>query len=204
LICTLESLRWPRLDVRRSGAVLSIVGVMLWCVGCRQEIPGPASAKPAEAAKPVADEVQIQTIGKPGFDALVAHHPGKVVLIDFWATYCEKCREVFPHTVELSRTLADKGLVVLSVSCDDANRVDEALTFLRTHGGKFQHLRSVHGSDEQTFVDFEIDGGALPHYKLYDRKGLLRHTIAAGDPSGEPFDLATLDKAIEELLAEPK
>lgn len=45
---------------------------------------------------------------------------GKVVLLDFWATWCDPCREETPHFVELQQKYADRGLQVIGVSMDDS------------------------------------------------------------------------------------
>jgi thiol-disulfide isomerase/thioredoxin len=44
---------------------------------------------------------------------------GKIVLIDFWATWCQPCREALPHMRDLARKFQGQPLVVLSVSLDD-------------------------------------------------------------------------------------
>ncbi len=45
---------------------------------------------------------------------------GKVVLVDFWATWCEPCREALPHMKEIAKKFSDQPFVVLSVSLDDS------------------------------------------------------------------------------------
>ena len=49
---------------------------------------------------------------------------------------------------------------------------------------------------------FDIQGGALPHYKLYDRTGRLRHTFALDPTADRQFTLQEIDAAVEQLLAE--
>jgi hypothetical protein len=49
---------------------------------------------------------------------------------------------------------------------------------------------------------FAIDGGALPHYKLYDRHGQLRHTFALDPSASEQFTSEDIDAAVVALLME--
>ncbi len=187
-----------------------IVGIILSAAsiaGCNKPAPPPpqkAAGPAAGAATPAADEggVSVQRIDKAGFEAVVGHLPGKVILVDFWATWCIYCRENFPHVVELSHKFGPQGLVVISVACDDDKEVPEVLEFLREQKATFQNLRAALGSSEQTFEDFDIEGGALPHYKLYDRKGKLRKTFAVDPDEAEQFKLDEIDAAVEELLNE--
>jgi len=50
----------------------------------------------------------------------LSDYRGKVVLLDFWATWCTPCREEIPHLVELQRKYRDQGLQIIGVSMDDS------------------------------------------------------------------------------------
>jgi len=194
-----------------------LIAVSLILAGCEARVP-PATISPTPAAAPSmpaatstagrADElaaedvpaIRLRPIDKAGFDALVAAHAGHVILVDFWATWCPTCREYFPHTVALSRKYGPQGLVVISLSCDDEKKSDQALEILREHEATFQNLRAVDGSDENTFEEFAIDGGALPHYKLYDRQGRLSRTFATDPEADKQFSIDDIDAAVAELL----
>ena len=173
--------------------------------GCAVKV---APATPAPKAKTVATaaaagpEIKLYPIDKVGYEAFLVHYPGKVVLVDFWATWCPKCREDFPHTVELDRKHGFEGLVVVSFACDDADKEEEILAFLRAQQATFKNLRSVAGADEKTFEDFQIAGGALPHYKLYNRQGKLSKTFAVDPEAEHQFSLEDINAAVQELLAE--
>jgi hypothetical protein len=49
-------------------------------------------------------------------------------------------------------------------------------------------------------VEFAIDGGALPHYKLYDRRGRLSRTFSTDPESDQQFSTDDIDAAVAELL----
>jgi len=122
---------------------------------------------------------------------------GKVVLVDYWATWCPPCTELFPHTVALYRELADQDLAVVSVSFDDAEDEPSVLRFLASQGATFENLRAETGASPQSSTEFEIENGAIPFMRLYDRTGKLRKAFAA------PFKPADVEKAVKQLLAEP-
>ena len=64
--------------------------------------------------------------GKP---VSLSDYKGKVVLLDFWATWCPPCRKEIPGFVELYNTYKSRGLVVIGVSMDDTEDVADVKTF---------------------------------------------------------------------------
>jgi len=144
-------------------------------------------------------EVTLRAADETEFAQLLKQHRGKVVLVDFWATWCGPCVALFPHTVELHRLYADRGLAVVSVSFDDPESETEVLNFLKANGATFQNLISPYGITPRSWEAFEIEDGALPHIKLYDRTGKLHRTFGA---STGPFGADDIDRAVKELLKE--
>jgi cytochrome c biogenesis protein CcmG/thiol:disulfide interchange protein DsbE len=55
-------------------------------------------------------------------DVSLSQYKGKVVLVNFWATWCEACKEEVPSLIEMDRQYGQKGLVILGVSMDDEGR----------------------------------------------------------------------------------
>jgi thiol-disulfide isomerase/thioredoxin len=166
---------------------LGILGLAL--AGCGRAAPTPRG--PSLAAPPVSVAVG----GEKELAALLERQRGKVVLVDFWATWCEPCVKLFPHSVELQTRLGDRGLQVISVSLNETEEEVTVLAFLWRMHAAFPNLISRYGTGTRSVEAFEIKGG-VPCLKLYDREGRLRKTFGAdGPPLPEK-----IVRAVEELL----
>jgi thiol-disulfide isomerase/thioredoxin len=143
-----------------------------------------------------------QVVDKSGYEAALAKHRGKVVVVDFWALWCTECLKEFKYTVEFSEKYADQGLVVVAMSFDDPGSEAVATQFLAKKNAKFPSLRSKFGSDAESFETWAIPSGTLPHVKIYGRDGKLLRTFDAGDdPDAPSFDHEDVEAAIKEILA---
>ncbi len=92
---------------------------------------------------------------------------GRVVLVDFWATWCAPCKASFPAYSELQRELADQGFVLLAVSVDKTQPpYDE---FLKQFAPAFPTVRD---GSQRLVADIRVP--AMPTSYLIDRKGVLR------------------------------
>jgi len=69
------------------------------------------------AEHPLAPDFSLPDLS--GHPVSLASFRGKVILLDFWATWCEPCREEIPHFVELQNKYGDQGLQIIGVSMDD-------------------------------------------------------------------------------------
>ncbi len=97
---------------------------------------------------------------------------GKVVLINFWATWCAPCVAEFPVLVKLHNAYESKGLVVMSVSVDELNDKGAVVDFLRKSKARFPVFMRSKG-DIEKFVG-GIDkkwNGAVPATYLFGADG---------------------------------
>jgi peroxiredoxin/outer membrane lipoprotein-sorting protein len=103
---------------------------------------------------------------------------GKVVLLDFWATWCTPCRSEMPTIELLHRQFKDKGLVVLGVDDEDASTQND---FLEKSGFSFVSLVEAR---KQVSNQFHV--GGIPTTVLIDQRGTIR-TFDLGETSFESF-----------------
>lgn len=163
-----------------------------WCLaGWSCRVSGPQAP---------AQDVTLRTLDETRFAEVLKQYRGRVVLVDFWATWCRPCKELFPHTVQLYRDLADRGLAVVSVSVDPPESEAEVLRFLVAQGATFDNFIASRGGSGDAVELLDIDDGTLPHLKLLDRSGRVRKTFPR---PFSPVDPAEVEQAVEELLGEP-
>jgi thiol-disulfide isomerase/thioredoxin len=147
----------------------------------------------------------LKVVDAKGLDEIIANNEGRVVLVDFWATWCGPCKEMFPHTVELAREHGAEGLSVVTVSCDGAKAEPQVLAFLKPFSTEGISLEHVRVSDDRTFVDdFQIENGTLPYLRVYGRDGQVVRTFVQGDPQQAGFEEADVEAAVKEALAAGK
>ena len=68
-------------------------------------------------AKPLAPDFTVKD--STGADLRLSSYKGKVVLLNFWATYCVPCRTEIPWFIEFDKTYRDKGFAVVGISMDE-------------------------------------------------------------------------------------
>jgi len=118
---------------------------------------------------------------------------GKVVVLDFWATWCGPCRQEIPGYADLQRKYGKDGLVIIGVSLDsDEHASDTVKTFVQKFGVDYQ---VVMGDDAVQTAFGGMD--AIPTTFLIDRAGQLRDHKVGAEPTKE------YEKKVTALLAEP-
>ncbi len=116
---------------------------------------------------------------------------GKVVLVDFWASWCAPCKEELPVLQKLYEKYKDKGLVIVGVNID--NEEANMTGFLRR-----QPLTFTVVPDKKREIAARYQPPKMPSSYMIDKKGIVRHVHAGFRAS----DAAALEAEIKALLAE--
>ncbi len=148
-------------------------------------------------AKGLLFEVQHLQVGMPAPDFMtktfdgkplsLSSLQGKVVLIDFWATWCPNCVVEFPHLQQVQKKLKGKPFVILSVSLDESG--DMAKRLVKRMKAPGIHTWDIKDGENPVGVMYNVR--QLPTWYLLDQKGIIR----ARDPETEK-----LVELVESLL----
>ena len=135
-----------------------------------------------------APTARLPVLGKAGERSL-ADYRGKVVVLNFWASWCKPCTEELPLLEKTHKAISGRDALVLGANYQDVS--DSALGFVRRFKLTFPSLRDRDGE----FAD-RYGSRAFPETFVVDRRGRI-----AAQRRG-PVDQRWLDRALEPLLGE--
>src|SRR5436853_2782704 len=149
-----------RMNMKTIASAVSLLIVLSGLLGM--------AARPPLIGSP-APEIVLKDL--QGRDVKLSDLRGKVVLVNFWATWCKPCKEEMPAMQASYDKLRDKGFVVLAVNeLEDTARVAE---HIRTHGHTFE---VVMDHNNQVANMYGVVG--LPASFLIDPQGIVRERIS--------------------------
>ena len=175
-----ESYRLKSWGPRGNGAVVTV---------SRQKVPPPVYVTVAQPPPDFSHETL------DGGKFTLSEQKGKVVVIDFWATWCGPCREEVPNVVKMWNELKDKGLAIVGISLDNDDNtgkaVDRVRKFVEGNGMSWTHIVEGKYWDSAIGKLYLVD--SIPHTVLVGKDG----RIIAVDLRGEE-----LAKKVKEALGQ--
>ncbi len=146
------------------------------------------SQVPPEVAAKLKNPLDLHFTAVDGTQVDISKMRGKVVLVDFWATWCGPCCEEAPNVVSAYKKLHDKGFEVIGISLDQDK--DALLTFTRQNGMVWPQFFDGKGWDNSISSSYGIE--AIPAMWLVNKKGYVVSTDAEDG----------LEDQVQKLLAE--
>jgi len=157
----MRKMKRVRMGLLGAMMVLALVAV----TGC--DTGGLGKPERIEIGKPMPDFTLKDAAGK---EWQLSSLRGKVVLVNFWATWCQPCRDELPSLVALNKTMAGKEFQMLAVAFNDD--VDMADSFAKRYGGTFPVLGNP---PEDLIKAYMITG--VPETFIVDPQGILRYKL---------------------------
>jgi peroxiredoxin len=118
---------------------------------------------------------------------------GKVVLVDFWGTFCEPCKKSFPKLQDLHAKYGASGLKIVGISEDEAEDKDALPGFANRYSARF-----TLGWDKDKSIARSYKPQTMPSSFLIDKSGVVRYAHV-GYHDGEEVEV---EKEIKELLGQ--
>lgn len=120
-------------------------------------------------------EQAVPTVGVKDIKSMVKEHKGKVVVVNFWATWCPPCVKEFPDIIKLYNNYQSKGVDVIAVSMNEDDEMEDIQTFIKKYKPPFSIYRAA-SVDDTFYKEFNKKWfGQMPTTVIYDTNGKISH-----------------------------
>lgn len=117
----------------------------------------------------------IPVVGAQDIKSLVQENKGKVVVVNFWATWCPPCVKEFPDIIKLYKNYQPKGVEVIAVSMNEEDELEDIEEFIQKYKPPFSIYRAA-SAEEEFYQEFDKKWfGQMPTTVIYDTSGKITH-----------------------------
>ena len=117
---------------------------------------------------------------------------GKVILVNFWASWCEPCREEMPAIEAFLKKNKARGFEVLAIAMDKPSDIEQAKQIMRNYSFLFAEKNQINYSGYGRIW-------RIPSSFIIDKQGILRKNGLTGDPK---VDTKLLEEVVTPLLSQ--
>ncbi len=164
--------------------MLTVIAALTGCGRLSGHRAHPMDNKPAPS-------ISARTLD--GAELSLADLKGRVVLLDFWATWCGPCIDALPHVQALADRCADQPVTIIGINNDGPGSDEAVRQYLKAVGVTFTQI-----IDQTGRINYAYGVDAIPHSVLIDRSGVIRDVHVGYGPQ---FESQTA-KQIDRLLAD--
>lgn len=178
-------------------ALITILVVLATAAPQSAQTPAAKSGSDSSTTHKSTVTADLPLIDLAGYNQVLAKYRGKPVLVTFWATWCEPCRDEFPMIVELTKQYAPQGLSVFGVSLDDDADIHLVRRFVAKNQPTFPNYRQKPGIDVDAFYRGVNPAwsGTMPETIFYGRDGRIAGHFVGEQPR------AAFEQGIRVILA---
>jgi peroxiredoxin len=169
--------------MKRFVTILLLLSFIAVAACSRREAP-----QPAMEGKPAPDFTLPDLDGQK---TRLSDLKGKVVLVNFWATWCPPCREEVPSMAVLNRLMAGKPFRMLAISIDQGGK-EAVEAFFRNSGTALPTLLDVDGTASRLYGTTGV-----PETFVIDRKGVIIKKVIGALNWSDPEVLRFLNEAMQ-------
>ena len=146
------------------------------------------------AAAVLPGQSKLTPLNETSYPKTIAAHKGKILLVDFWATWCVPCRKEMPELIKLSERLRGK-LDFITVSADEPDKEPSAYKVLMENSVAAPFYMKKASDDDKFYNSVDTNwSGEIPAMFIYDRAGKRVKSFLGETP------VKDIEAAIQKLL----